>query len=254
MLADIDLSLAGKIRRMGSQFDYGDAVNEVCRSAGRCRPQGMFSGFFAEFFTCVVPRSEPSMKSSSRATSRELLDLSKRQQSALVDKQDAIDLLEWKLRKLKAIDASKSSSRPIVDDSCSESSGTSSTSSVQTDQSSRRSSRLEPLLADLCRNAKKSFSEDSWKVDGAGLLSDKVPLFEIAATRARVAVKYYCKMFMKQMEFSGYSVSRTLSAIDPSAKFMKREHTSFLLEANINKVRVPSCMNPHVILIPIYSR
>lgn len=83
-------------------------------------------------------------------------------------------------------------------------------------------------------------------MDGAGLLSDKVPLFEIAATRARVAVKYYCKMFMKQMEFSGYSVSRTLSAIDPSAKFMKREHTSFLLEANINKVRVPSCMNPHV--------
>ena len=243
-------------------FDSGDAIHDVCSNSGRCRPLGMFSGIFSDFLSCVIPRSSSESTGWTKSRAKALLDLSKRQQSALVDKQDAIDLLEWKLRKLQAVDAkglaSESSNIPSaqgalnLDDTFSESSGTSSSSDSFSAESSGGSlstcATAEPALADLCRNAKKSFSEDSWKVDEKRdsfffpgfkdmTMSDKVPLFEMASNRARVAVRYFCKVFMKQMEYSGYSVFRTLAAIDPSAKFMKREHTSFVLEANINKVR-----------------
>jgi len=203
----------------------------------------------------MVPRSGSESSGWTKSRAKALLDLSRRQQSALVDKQDAIDLLEWKLRKLKAMDAkgqseeSNNSGVVNLDDTCSESSQGSPSSSETESSGISLSTCAEPTLAELCRNAKKSFSEDSWKVDEKwdtlnlpeGLkdmkMSDKVPLFEMASTRARVAVRYFCKVFEKQMEYSGYSVCRTLAAIDPSAKFMKREHTSFVLEANINKVR-----------------
>lgn len=100
-------------------------------------------------------------------------------------------------------------------------------------------------LADLCRDAKESFSEDSWKAAETArpsksqemmTMAEKVLLFEMAVIRARGAVRYFCKVFMKQMESSGYSLWRTLAAIDPSAKFSKKEHTAYALEANINKV------------------
>jgi hypothetical protein len=243
-------------------FDGGDAIHDICSSSGRCRPLGIFSGIFSDFFSCVIPRSSSESTGWTKSRARALLDLSKRQQSALVDKQDAIDLLEWKLRKLQAVDAkglaSETANDPSthgalnLDDTCSESSGTSSSSDGSSADSSGGSlstcGTAAPALADLCRNAKKSFSEDSWKVDEKRdsvylpgfedmTVSDRVPLFEMASTRARVAVQYFCKVFMKQMEYSGYSVCRTLAASEPSAKFMKREHTSFVLEANVNKVR-----------------
>ena len=246
-------------------FDSGDAVYDVCSNSGRCRPLGIFSGIFSDVFSCVIPRSSSDSTGWTKNRAKALLDLSKRQQLALVDKQDAIDLLEWKLRKLQAIDAkglaSETSNNPSahralnLEDTCSESSGTSSSSESSSAESSGGSmstyTTAEPALADLCRNAKKSFSEDSWKVDEKRdslyfpgfedmTMSDRVPLFEMASTRARVAIRYFCKVFMKQMEYSGYSVCRTLAAIEPSAKFMKREHTSFVLEASINKVRYRS--------------
>lgn len=261
---------------MGSaslQFGSGDAIHEVCSNSGRCRPLGIFSGFFTDFLACMIPRSNSHLTGWTKSRAKALLDLSKRQQSALVDKQDVIDLLEWKLRKLKAMDAKGlaasedsncSSARGAInlDDTCSESSGTSSSSDSSTIESSGGSlstcATADLTFADLCRNAKKSVSEDSWKLedkrDSVHLpgfkdmtVSDKVPLFEVASNRARVAVRYFCKVFMKQMEYSGYSVCRTLAAIDPSARFVKRDHTAFVLEANINKVRYSWLRNanPH---------
>ncbi len=67
-------------------------------------------------------------------------------------------------------------------------------------------------------------------------LSERDRLFEMGVIRARVAVRYFCKLFMKQMEISGYSVWRTLQAIDPDATFSKHEHTAYALESNLNKV------------------
>jgi hypothetical protein len=66
--------------------------------------------------------------------------------------------------------------------------------------------------------------------------SERDRLFEMGVIRARVAVRYFCKLFMKQMEISGYSVWRTLQAIDPDATFSKHEHTAYALESNLNKV------------------
>lgn len=112
-------------------------------------------------------------------------------------------------------------------------------------------------LADLCRDAKESFSEDSWKAAEAArpsksqemmTMGEKVLLFEMAVIRARGAVRYFCKVFMKQMESSGYSLWRTLAAIDPTAKFSKKEHTAYALEANINKV----CRFPATQEIPVH--
>lgn len=67
-------------------------------------------------------------------------------------------------------------------------------------------------------------------------LSERDRLFEMGVIRARVAVRYFCKLFMKQMEISGYSVWRTLQALDPDATFAKQEHTAYALESNLNKV------------------
>jgi hypothetical protein len=67
-------------------------------------------------------------------------------------------------------------------------------------------------------------------------LTEKEHLFEMGVMRARVAVRYFCKLFMKQMEISGYSVWRTLQALDPDATFAKQEHTAYALESNLNKV------------------
>lgn len=54
---------------------------------------------------------------------------------------------------------------------------------------------------------------------------------------------------MKQMEISGYSVWRTLQAIDPDATFSKHEHTAYALESNLNKVCTwKRLMFPHWIL------
>lgn len=79
-------------------------------------------------------------------------------------------------------------------------------------------------------------------------MAEKVLLFEMAVIRARGAVRYFCKVFMKQMESSGYSLWRTLAAIDPTAKFSKKEHTAYALEANINKV----CRFPATPEIPVH--
>ncbi len=80
-------------------------------------------------------------------------------------------------------------------------------------------------------------------------LSERDRLFEMGVIRARVAVRYFCKLFMKQMEISGYSVWRTLQAIDPDATFSKHEHTAYALESNLNKVCTwKRLMFPHWIL------
>jgi hypothetical protein len=76
-------------------------------------------------------------------------------------------------------------------------------------------------------------------------LSERDRLFEMGVIRARVAVRYFCKLFMKQMEISGYSVWRTLQAIDPDATFSKHEHTAYALESNLNKV----CTLPRLMVL-----
>lgn len=246
-------------------FNSGESFHDVISSSGRCRPFGIFTSGFSDLLSCVMPRVSSESTGWTKSRAKALLELSKRQQSALVNQQDAIDMLEFKLRKLQAIDAkgiasetsnSSAAHSPqycaikIIDDTSSESSGTSLSSNCSSMDSSDGSmttfATAEPPLADLCRDAKKSFSEDSWKVEEKRdslympgfknmTMNDRVPVFEMACTRARVAVRYFCKVFMMQMEYSGYSVCRTLASIDASAKFMKREHTSFALEANINK-------------------
>lgn len=48
-----------------------------------------------------MPKDSIENKAWAKSRSSALLELSKRQQSALADKQDAIDLLEWKLEQLQ---------------------------------------------------------------------------------------------------------------------------------------------------------
>ncbi|CAM6103674.1 unnamed protein product [Calypogeia fissa] len=68
-------------------------------------------------------------------------------------------------------------------------------------------------------------------------------LFGMTAVKARVAVRFFCKSFMKQMEVSGYSVWRTLAEVDRSTKFAKKEHAAFALESRINKALYRSFEN-----------
>ena len=104
LIASYFLSAAGKAGQIVSSplmFYSEDAIHEVCRGSNRCRPRGPFSGLFSGFLACVMPKDSIENKAWAKSRSSALLELSKRQQSALADKQDAIDLLEWKLEQLQ---------------------------------------------------------------------------------------------------------------------------------------------------------
>jgi hypothetical protein len=101
---DIECYFAGNLGVGSSQlmFYSDDAIQEVCSGANRCRPRGPFSGLVSSFFTCWLPVGDASeSKSWAKGRAAALLELSKRQQSALLDKQEAIDLLQWKLQQLQ---------------------------------------------------------------------------------------------------------------------------------------------------------
>ncbi|CAK9198758.1 unnamed protein product [Sphagnum jensenii] len=270
---------------MGSSpltFYSDDAIQEVCSGANRCRPRGPFSGLVSSFFTCWLPVGDASeSKSWAKGRAAALLELSKRQQSALLDKQEAIDLLQWKLQQLQATDCMKPGQQAanaphakttsvhekhnLRIDSCSETSASSSSSyrfpesseeesqpailtTTMRDQSSTIQNQSSAVNIREFLAKERSVSHDSEEllqitqlhmtpatVTPDVNLSERDRLFEMGVIRARVAVRYFCKLFMKQMEISGYSVWRTLQAIDPDATFSKHEHTAYALESNLNK-------------------
>ncbi|KAJ7525459.1 hypothetical protein O6H91_17G052200 [Diphasiastrum complanatum] len=146
------------------------------REGCRCRasPLGLISSVISCWFT---PKAEDKNVAEQESTSA-LVELSRRQQEALGDKQDTIDMLEWQLEQLQII---------------------------------------------------------ACKEHELDITATTEIFFEMGIVRTTLAIRYFCRVFMKQMEVSGYSVGRTIADMDPQITFLRKEHTAFALEARINK-------------------
>ncbi len=151
------------------------------------------------------------------------------------------DSLQKEDEEIKAFSAKERSSRSLLQEG-----GEETTKAFSATERSSRSWLQEDSAGREVQNAAGAAVADhqvlqipTWN-PSSGLecinLTEKEHLFEMGVMRARVAVRYFCKLFMKQMEISGYSVWRTLQALDPDATFAKQEHTAYALESNLNKV------------------
>ncbi|KAJ7550097.1 hypothetical protein O6H91_07G093300 [Diphasiastrum complanatum] len=182
-------------------FSYCEnAVQDLCSRGKSFRPRAFLS-LFANFFNCWHQR-EPEERPLPNAKVAALLELSKRQQEQLADKQDTIDMLEWQLEQLQAI-------------ACKE-------HELQSKEEGGFLKADNP-------------SSSPPHIKRSNEVSTTELLFEMAIIRATISIRCFCKVFMKQMEVSGYSVWRTLAEMDPRTTFLRKEHTAFALEARINK-------------------
>ncbi|BBM99639.1 hypothetical protein MPTK1_1g22650 [Marchantia polymorpha subsp. ruderalis] len=227
-------------------FYSDDALREVCQKGARRGPFRQIGSMLGCFFRRGRDTNEKKAWAKSRALA--LLELSKRQQTALAMKQDTIEMLEWKLEQLQAHSAATPDtiflpSIPHAKESYPEmnfvapstvggirySESSSDTSSAAEERGKARHDRNH------VPQAEEPFLDfQTLKLQDAEL-SAIVHLFEMAVVKARLAVRYFCKVFMKQMEVSGYSVWRTLAEIEPQTKFLKKEHTAFVLESRLNR-------------------
>lgn len=66
------------------------------------------------------------------------------------------------------------------------------------------------------------------------LVSAMVLLFEAALLRCRSEINFFCRVYMQQMVFSGYTLIRTLKEMEPNTTFLKKVHASYALESRIN--------------------
>ncbi|KAJ7526841.1 hypothetical protein O6H91_16G025400 [Diphasiastrum complanatum] len=203
-------------------FSADDDSQELCKPE-KPWPKGPL-GVLTNLISCWHRRS-PKMKAWERRRASALLELSKRQQAALADKQDTIDLLEWQLEQLQVMagkeqDLQESESARIKG-LCSQ---------VDT---ANPASTAEEILASLQSPYRETASDDPYHRMQSS--STEVVLFEMAVIRARLSIRYFCNVFIKQMEISGYPVCRTLAEMEPSTTFLRKEHTALVLDSRINR-------------------
>ncbi|CAM6120646.1 unnamed protein product [Calypogeia fissa] len=238
----------------------GKAVGKDQRKGGKRNPLRQIGNILGCFLGIKHDnREKKSWEKRSQALA--LLELSQRQQDALAMKQDTIELLEWKLEQLQLLSSSAGGH----------------VSPQQYPGGSFRSSQNHNPLAPIAdyppdlQNVppnvlqgtfSKRYAEEELlgksrhdrlfsphdpyielKLEKAELESAILHLFDMTTVKARLAVRYFCKIFMKQMEISGYSVWRTLAEVEPNTKFQKKEHTAFTLESRLNKALYHSFEN-----------
>ncbi|EFJ10496.1 hypothetical protein SELMODRAFT_427167 [Selaginella moellendorffii] len=234
---------------------------KLCTRATGCRPLiGILSSIIAcgNRATSPVPAARSEHSSSPVTNSRtirlrqqptqELLELSKRQQSALVDKQDTIDMLEWQLEQLQSVAMKE---REITGICCRHKG---SPLLVRQRNHSKETLTTEGNGEECCVLSEKRVGgaiksregnttlpprrSSSPAVDHVSMdmeITATELLLEMTVVRATLAIRKFCKVFMKQMEMSGYSVLRALGDLEPRTVFAKKEHTAFALESRINK-------------------
>ncbi|KAL2653058.1 hypothetical protein R1flu_021186 [Riccia fluitans] len=212
-----------------------DALREVCEKGVRRSPLRQISNLLGCFLRRARNPSERKAWKKSRALA--LLELSKRQQSALAMKQDTIEMLEWKLEQLQSQNAVTPvrvfpSSMPHAKESLRE---VNHVGAVRYSESSSETSEEKGKSRHQVPQAEESYLDfRTLKLQDAEL-SVIMHLFEMTVVKARLAVRYFCKVFMKQMETSGYSVWRTLAEVESQTKFLKKEHRAFVLESRLNR-------------------
>lgn len=236
------------------RFSVDDAIQELFGSKTKeTRSRGGAISIVSSLFACWHPRrksSEAQNSASKRAA--ELLDISRRQQAELADKQDTIDMLEWQLEQMQTIAFMENDPEPTRRSIASASGlGLIQRDSKQDlkDHGFPSKQEEEEQLKEATTVLKKSIGleyqdkqEPEPVVEKHELqqqASDRstatILMFEMATMRARFAIRSFCKALIKQMEASGYSVLRTLSELEPNVAFTRKEHVVYTLESRINK-------------------
>ncbi|XP_024530430.1 IRK-interacting protein-like [Selaginella moellendorffii] len=185
---------------------YKEGEDEACRRPRRrAGLQALRAplGVITTLMSCWQQQQQPR----DRRRAAALVELSKRQQAALADKQDTIDMLEWQLEQMQVM------------------------ASREREQLHEMECRSSAASSTSC----SSVSTVTTAGEGPAELSATVLLFEMAVVRARLSMRYFCNVFIKQMEVSGYPVCRTLADMEASSGFLRKEHTAFVLDSRINK-------------------
>lgn len=101
------------------RFYVDDAIHELFNHKQKSsKAKGGAFSLIAGLFACWNPTKKGSIHAEARSLSAskrvsELLEISKRQQSELADKQDTIDMLEWQLEQMQALALMDSDKEPV---------------------------------------------------------------------------------------------------------------------------------------------
>ncbi|KAJ7514793.1 hypothetical protein O6H91_23G059400 [Diphasiastrum complanatum] len=195
------VSAEGTYTESSSGFSGDSAVHDLYVKGKGYRPRAFLS-LFSSFCNCWHQKAQEA-DGMPNASVEALVELSRRQQEELADKQDTIDMLEWQLQQLQAMARKE---HELQDDM----------------KSSERGNKSPPL--------------------SPGFNTAEL-LFEMTTIRSIISIRFFCKVFMKQMEISGYSIWRALAELEPRTTFLRKEHTAFALESRINKALFHSFEN-----------
>lgn len=214
MIIANQVSAANSVLMSSTSDDLDDAIHELFRN--KSKPKGRPLSVLTSMFSCWNPRkalSEAPMSASKRVAA--LLEISKRQQFELANKQDTIDMLEWQLEQMQALESMEKQMEDIA--------------MLEHEEQSKKQ------LENKCSLEKASECDEALE----GLHTDRsiatLSLFEMATIRARFAIRSFGKALIKQLEASGYSVLKTLMELEPNVSFTRKEHVVYALESRINK-------------------
>ncbi|KAH7423560.1 hypothetical protein KP509_12G061200 [Ceratopteris richardii] len=179
-----------------------------------------------------------------------LLEQNRLQQEALVESQDTRDMWEWQMEQQRFITCQE---HDLLEKNCleisllrcgfSEEDRAGSKNARDTNPTSDMESKeslLEFSSIDSHSKTIFSFTNDAQTQVGrawhahADINSPVVLLFEAALLRCRSEINFFCRIYMQQMVFSGYTLIRTLMEMEPNTVFLKKVHASFALESRIN--------------------
>ncbi|MCO5562964.1 hypothetical protein L7F22_016600 [Adiantum nelumboides] len=235
--------------------DVDHALHELFRGKTKAKTGASFGGLLTGLFSCWNPRKSSTSDAPISASKHVavLLEISKKQQFELANKQDTIDMLEWQLEQMQSMERQMEADSALL------------SADLISDEENRKPADLNKLESEDCKrdtsnNYKKKiqFSKESTNAgqkQGEGknsneectheedaahpLLADRriatLSLFEMATVRARFSVRSFGKALIKQLEASGYSVLKTLMELEPYVVFTRKEHVVYALESRINK-------------------
>ncbi|KAI5067609.1 hypothetical protein GOP47_0018137 [Adiantum capillus-veneris] len=179
-----------------------------------------------------------------------LLEQNRLQQEALVESQDTRDMWEWQMEQQRLItcqehdllERNQLEVNPLLGHVLPELVHTG--GQLMRNASARSDVGSKDAHTETKSKASPSSSEVSPPSDvnpqlgptwhEPDLISAMVLLFEAALLRCRSEINFFCRIYLQQMVFSGYTLIRTLMEMEPNTVFLKKVHASYALESRIN--------------------
>ncbi|KAH7426005.1 hypothetical protein KP509_11G081000 [Ceratopteris richardii] len=233
----------------GDEEGVDDALRELFRGKSKSKGGASFGGLLTGLFSCWNPRKSSAVDGAPISASKRvaaLMEISKKQQFELANKQDTIDMLEWQLEQLHTMekqmeaDGSTAFFQEADENHEDEENRKPADPNIVGRQESKRSGngqvpkkKMPSRKKDEHMNAGNGGDEAAAPTTDGRL--DTLSLFEMATVRARFSVRSLGKALIKQLEASGYSVLKALRELEPQVAFARKEHVVYALESRINR-------------------